>query len=104
MNYGIEKEDFELILNHIKANLGLTLKPQIFIFGSRSKAKHRKYSDIDLLLKAESYDLNALSNLDFEDLDTPYKVDFVLDVDLIEAYRDDVYSTMVEVVLAASED
>ena len=63
MNYGIDKEDIELILNHIKDNLGSTIKPQIFIFGSRAKGNHRKYSDIDLLLKAESYDLNALSNL-----------------------------------------
>ena len=97
MNYGIDKEDIELILNHIKDNLGSTIKPQIFIFGSRAKGNHRKYSDIDLLLKAESYDLNALSNLDFEELDTPYKVDFVLDSDLIEAYRDDVYSTMLNI-------
>ena len=99
MNYGIDKEDFELILNHIKVNLGSTVKPKIFIFGSRAKGNHRKYSDIDLLLKADSYDLNALSNLDFEELDTPYKVDFVLDSDLIEAYRDDVYSTMLNITL-----
>ena len=37
MNYGIDKEDIELILNHIKDNLGSTIKPQIFIFGSRAK-------------------------------------------------------------------
>lgn len=94
MKFGIEDADFELILQHIRSNLGQSTKPELFIFGSRAKGTHRNFSDIDLLFKARKYDKKALSQLDFEELDTPYKVDFVLDEDLYSKYRADVYDSM----------
>ena len=96
MKFGVPDSDFLKIINEIKNNLGKTLNPKIYIYGSRVKGSFRKFSDIDLLLIAESYDEAELAKMNFSDLDTPYIVDFVLDKDLFEKYRDEIHSHMVE--------
>ena len=95
MSFGISKSDLDLITNEIKQHLGSTKNPKLFIYGSRVKGNHREFSDIDILLKAENYDVLEISNIDFENLDTPYKIDFVLDKDLFEGYREEIESHMV---------
>lgn len=95
MKFGLTTKEIETILNEIQLNLGATKDPQVYVFGSRAKGTHRDFSDIDLLLKATSYDVEALENIDFERLDIVYKVDFVLDKDLFEGYRNDVESNIV---------
>lgn len=96
MNSGVSKSDLELIKNEIIKNLGQTKNPKIYLYGSRAKGNFRPYSDIDLLLIADQYDEQSLSQADFEQLDIPYKVDFVLDKDLFAAYRDEIHEHMVE--------
>lgn len=94
MKFGLNSKDIDLINAEISSNLGHTKNPRVFIFGSRAKGTHRKYSDIDLLLKAESYDLEKLSKMDFSKLDIPYVIDFVLDKDLFEEYRQGITSDL----------
>ena len=95
MKFGLSDSDLKLILDEIIKHLGETTSPEIYIFGSRAKGNYRPYSDIDLLLKADSYGKKSLSNIDLAELNTPYKVDFVLDKDLYDAYRDDIESHMI---------
>ena len=95
MRFGLTTEEIDSILDEIQLNLGSTKDPKVYIFGSRAKGTHREFSDIDLLLKATSYDVESLENIDFEQLDIAYKVDFVLDKDLYERYRSDVESNIV---------
>lgn len=96
MRFGLSNIDISKILKEIKDNLGSTSNPHIYIYGSRVKGNHRDFSDIDLLLMADSFDDESISKIDFEELDTPYKVDFVLDKDLFEAYREEIEAHMVE--------
>lgn len=96
MKYGISSQHLEQILLEIKSHLGKTSNPEVYIYGSRVKGNHRQYSDIDILLKADSYDEEELSKIDFTELDIPYKVDFVLDRDLYEPYKEEIYSHMIK--------
>ena len=96
MKFGLSEEDILLIKNEIQRNLGSTKNSKLYIYGSRVKGNHREFSDIDLLLKADEFDENALGKIDFSELDTPYKVDFVLDTELFESYREEIESHMVE--------
>lgn len=95
MKFGLKDSDLKLILDEIIKHLGETSRPEIYIFGSRAKGNYRPYSDLDLLLKAEQYDKKSLSNIDLAELNTPYKVDFVLDDELYDAYREEIESHMV---------
>ncbi|MAZ48554.1 MAG: hypothetical protein CME65_08320 [Halobacteriovoraceae bacterium] len=97
MNYGLSDEQLSVILSEIKKNLGSTVLPEIFLFGSRVKGNYRPFSDLDILLKAQSYDEHSLDLIDFSNLDTPFKVDFVLDTNLYEGYRDEIYDHMVRI-------
>lgn len=92
MKYGISKKHLTLIIDEIKKNLGKTYSPKLYIYGSRVKGGFRPYSDIDLLLKSENYDEKALVKIDFDSLDIPYKVDFVLEKNLYSKYRDEILS------------
>ena len=93
MRYGISEEDLDLIVNEIKQHLGNTLSPKLYIYGSRVKGTARKFSDIDLLLIAEKYDESTLKQIDFDELDVPYKVDFVLGKNLYSEYKDEIFFT-----------
>ena len=95
MNHGVPPEDMSLIVNEIAGHLGASKNVQIYLYGSRAKGTFRPYSDIDILVKAEIYDESSLDQIDFSDLDTPYKIDFVLWKDLFEGYRSEVESHMI---------
>lgn len=96
MKYGVSEHDLALISGEIQKNLGTTKNPEIFLFGSRVKGNFRKYSDLDILLRAENYDQKSLAKIDFSGLDTVYKVDFILEPDLYEEYKEEILSHMVK--------
>jgi predicted nucleotidyltransferase len=95
MNDGINIDSKNKIISQVKKNLGNTKSPKLYLYGSRAKGNHRKYSDIDLLIIAVSYDRSSLSKIDFSDLDIPYKVDLVLEPDLFEEYKSEIVSHMI---------
>ena len=97
MKFGLPEKELGSILSEINVHLGSTTQPKIFIYGSRVKGNAREFSDIDILLKAEFYDKKSLAHIDFSELDTVYKVDFVLDEDLYEGYREEIYRHMVQI-------
>jgi predicted nucleotidyltransferase len=53
----------------------------VYVFGSRAKKTHKKYSDLDLAIDASgkkiSFSKHTALNSDFEESDLPYKVDVV---------------------------
>jgi len=99
MKYGLSEDILSLIIKEIKTNLGDTQEPILYLYGSRAKGSHREFSDIDLLLKAQRFDDKSLDVIDFDKLDIPYKIDFVLDKNLFEAYREEIEDHMIEVNL-----
>ena len=49
---------------------------KFYIFGSRSRGTHRKYSDLDLCYKGNMNRLEkAYLEMDFEDSDLPFRVE-----------------------------
>ncbi len=95
MKFGLSESDLNLVIQEIKIHFGTTRNPKIYIYGSRVKGHYREFSDIDLLLEADSYDEESLSKIDFSELDIVYKVDFVFGKDLFEGYREEIESHMV---------
>ena len=59
MRFGLTTNEIDSILNEIQLNLGSTKDPKVYVFGSRAKGTHREFSDIDLLLKATTYDAKS---------------------------------------------
>ena len=62
----------------------------VWVFGSRATGKAKKYSDLDLCIKArEQLSLNVMSALaeDFSESDLPWKVDLVDWHSISEAFR-----------------
>lgn len=66
-------------IKFIKKTIGEVLSDvEIFIFGSRTQGKARKYSDVDIALKGEIPFADLLKiKANFEDSTFPYKVDVI---------------------------
>jgi uncharacterized protein len=90
--FGVSTIYWQEIIQEISKNLGATVSPSLYIFGSRVKGTHRKHSDIDLLLSAHSLDQSSLGNIDFENTDIPYIIDLVLEPDLFDKYVEEINS------------
>ncbi len=74
---------------------------RIFLFGSRSNGKFKKFSDIDLFYKNDSnvqlpknFIFSILSDL--EDSSLPYKVDLVNYADIAKNYLTDIDKEKIE--------
>jgi predicted nucleotidyltransferase len=91
--YGLTNEEFALLdalaIHRLKSN-GAT----VWLFGSRSRGDHKKYSDIDLLYMTSTplprgliFDITS----DLEDSNLPYKVDLVNVQDLADSYKENVF-------------
>jgi predicted nucleotidyltransferase len=88
---GLSKDEFDFLYEKLIRPLkdrGAT----VFIFGSRAKGTHKKFSDIDILFSNAS-DKTIPSNelyeivSFFEDSNFPYKIDLVNDTELASSYR-----------------
>jgi predicted nucleotidyltransferase len=88
--FGVSDIHWQEIIREIGQNLGTTSNPTLYIFGSRAKKSNRKYSDIDVMLCADSFDKPSLKNIDFENTNIPYIVDLILRPDLFEKYVEEV--------------
>lgn len=76
-NIGIEEEDIEQI---IKVFIDNDKIAKAILFGSRAKGNFQPGSDIDIALFGENLTINDVIDLKiaFDELDFPYKVDFVI--------------------------
>lgn len=91
MIFGLSDKEFDL-LNEIVITPLKNNGAQVWIFGSRARGDHHRYSDIDILYKLKQglklpsgfiYDLKT----QIEEARIPYKVDLVNDADFAETYR-----------------
>ena len=91
MKYGLTDSEF----NFLNENLVLPLKKfqaQVFIFGSRVKGRHKKFSDIDLLYIPDPSSPIHASDVyqiisEIENSQFPYKIDLVNYHELASSYR-----------------
>ena len=81
MKFGLSDSEYKYILEKVVAPLN-SQGAEIFCFGSRAKGTHKKFSDLDLLIRnVEKTD--KMSNVvgviteNLEEENFPYKVDIV---------------------------
>jgi predicted nucleotidyltransferase len=71
---------------------------RVWIFGSRARGDHRKFSDLDVLI-AGSISPGLISSIgeQLEESTLPVRVDLVLEPNLADAYRTGVLKERVEI-------
>jgi predicted nucleotidyltransferase len=100
MKFGLEDRHFQLIqtilIEPLKAK-----GAKVWIFGSRARGKHHRFSDLDVLFESgstpiETGEIGAINEA-LEDSALPIKVDIVDIRFLAESYRHSALSDRVEV-------
>ncbi|MBL7542904.1 MAG: nucleotidyltransferase domain-containing protein [Bdellovibrionaceae bacterium] len=89
---GLNSSEFEFIQNKLIRPLK-SKGAQVFLFGSRAKGNHKKFSDIDLLYclpvdkKIPGHFIHQLL-MEIEESNFPYKIDLVGENELAQSYKD----------------
>lgn len=89
MKFGLTPEQYDFIRREVITSLedhGAT----VWVFGSRARGDHKKFSDLDLMVQSDK-DLNSLvSQIDETLVDSsfPFKVDLILEENFAESYRE----------------
>lgn len=92
MSYGLTDDEFAL-LDRLALQPLISAGAKVYIFGSRARGQHRKFSDVDLLVESTN-DLTRLIAAITEALEEsnfPLKVDLVPSQDLASSYRESVW-------------
>ena len=79
----------------------LVQNSEVYVFGSRTKNTARKYSDLDLLIKApEPIAYGSLSLLEeaFSESNLPFKTDLVDSNRVSEKFKDHIKSQLVRIL------
>lgn len=87
---GLTPESLSLIEQCLQRQLHGRASWSVFVFGSRRRGDHKKYSDLDLWIEASpSLSSNELSKLKdaFEESNLPIKVDLVTPETVVPEYR-----------------
>ncbi len=89
MKFGLTEKEFST-LNTLLLTPMRSKGAEIWIFGSRARGDHKKFSDIDILYDSKSqelsYDVSCMKE-SLEDSDLPYKVDIVDLKYLADSYK-----------------
>lgn len=92
MKFGLTQNEYD----YLQEELVIPLKEtgaNVWIFGSRARGDHKKFSDIDILVESHDKNISSLlSNIreKFEEGNFPYKIDLLLIEDLAQSYKDSV--------------
>lgn len=101
MMYGLAQKEYQFLLE--KVIMPLTTKScQVYLYGSRARGEHHKFSDVDLMVH-EAEDHRALIGNIQEEIQSsnfPYKVDLVLFEDFAESYKENYFKDRVPFGLA----
>lgn len=98
MKFGLNEAEYLFIYDILIQPLK-RLGAGVYVFGSRARGDHEKYSDIDILVCSSenlSPQIGEYSDI-IENSNFPYKVDVVEARNLAESYRPSVYEDRVEV-------
>jgi predicted nucleotidyltransferase len=96
MNYGLTEKELAWLLETVIT----PLKKQgahVYIFGSRARGTHQRFSDIDILVDTKD-DLTSLISAIAEECENsnfPYKIDIVEDRSLADSFRPSVLADRV---------
>jgi predicted nucleotidyltransferase len=101
MKFGLNDTHFKIV----DALLFAPLKRnniKVYVFGSRARGKHHPFSDLDVLYvlpKNINLNLSLISSLKekLENSNLPIKIDLVSLDDLVDSYKSQVLSEMIEV-------
>jgi predicted nucleotidyltransferase len=88
MKYGLTEEELAWI--HDKLVTPLKKRgAQVYIFGSRARGTHQRFSDIDILVDSAEDLTSIISAIaeECEDSNFPYKIDIVDDRFLADSFR-----------------
>ena len=84
--FGLNEKDLEEVKCILKSNLPPSAS--VWVFGSRARGDHKKFSDLDILVSGEvEMKIWACLIGMFEESSLPIKVDLVLDSEFAESYR-----------------
>ena len=92
MKFGLTQNEYD----YLQEELVIPLKEigaNVWIFGSRARGDHKKFSDIDILVESHDKNINSLLSSireKFEEGNFPYKIDLLLIEDLAQSYKDSV--------------
>ena len=92
MNFGLTLSEFDYLQNELVAPLK-EVGATVWIFGSRARGDHKKFSDVDILVESHDEKINTLLSRireKFEEGNFPYKIDLLLIEDLAQSYKDSV--------------
>ena len=90
--YGLSAEELAYLRTHVVAPIEQR-GGKVWLFGSRARGAHQKYSDVDLLIEGDKRDLCALLGQlkeELEESNFPFAVDLVFADDLAASYADSV--------------
>jgi predicted nucleotidyltransferase len=101
MTYGISSADFQILKDFILEPLKAS-HAKVFIFGSRARGQHHKFSDIDLLFEEDPsspipLERIALFKEGLENSSITVKVDLVNSKDLAASYRAKVNAEKIQI-------
>ena len=87
MKFGLNKDQYDYIKSVVVSPLE-KLGGHVYIYGSRSRGDHQKFSDLDLMVEGSESLKNQLGSIKetLEESHFPYKVDLVHLNDFAEAY------------------
>ena len=95
-SFGFTPEELKSIKNLFQKHFGDLPDAKIYLFGSRSKGTHKKYSDVDLAVKTKAKEISkriALFKASWEETKIPYKVDITSWKDIYKPYLQDIRKT-----------
>ena len=99
MRFGLTEIEYSFLDNRLISPLK-KLGARVFIFGSRARDTHQKFSDIDLLY-VESYPIKNSQIYELisfiEESSFPYKIDLVNERELASSYRENVERDKIEI-------
>jgi predicted nucleotidyltransferase len=87
--FGLQKEEIDLIKKKIEKIFPVDTDLKVFLFGSRARGTHKRYSDLDLAFKSKDKDLDSkLYQLkeELEESSIPLKIDLVNWDNIIQDY------------------
>jgi predicted nucleotidyltransferase len=92
-SYGLTPLELETVWELLRKHFGELPDVKVYLFGSRAKGSHKKYSDVDLAIKTKSKDISQRISLfqeDWEQSKLPYKLDVTSWSDLFRPYLPDI--------------
>lgn len=94
-NHGLTSENVRMVEDIFRRHIPVGAKLVVWIFGSRAKGTHSRYSDVDLLIECAALPTDALSNIteSLEESPLPYKFDLVDSAKLAPEYAHSVHAS-----------